>query len=90
NARTDVKGLYAAGEVACTGLHGANRMASNSLLECLVFAHAAADDLIRQLPNMPAPPPLRPWDASRVSDSDEDIVVSHNWLELRTFMWDYV
>jgi len=89
-ARTDVAGLYAAGEVACTGLHGANRMASNSLLECLVFAQAAAEDLIRELPGLPAPPPLLPWDASRVSDSDEDVVVSHNWLELRTFMWDYV
>ena len=90
NARTDVAGLYAAGEVACTGLHGANRLASNSLLECLVFARAAAEDLIRELPHLPPSPALRPWDASRVSDSDEDIVVSHNWLELRTFMWDYV
>ncbi len=89
-ARTDVAGLYAAGEVTCTGVHGANRLASNSLLECLVFAQAAAEDLIRELPGMASPPPLRPWDASRVSDSDEDIVVSHNWLELRTFMWDYV
>jgi L-aspartate oxidase len=89
-ARTDVTGLYAAGEVAYTGLHGANRMASNSLLECLVFAQAAAEDLIRELPNLPEPPPLKPWDESRVSNSDEDIVVSHNWLELRTFMWDYV
>jgi len=90
NARTDVAGLYAAGEVACTGLHGANRMASNSLLECLVSAEAAANDLIRVLPTLPAPPPLAPWDASRVADSDEDVVISHNWLELRTFMWDYV
>ena len=89
-ARTDVAGLYAAGEVACTGLHGANRLASNSLLECLVFAEAAATDLIATLPSTLAPPPLKPWDESRVSDSDEDVVVSHNWLELRTFMWDYV
>jgi len=89
-ARTDVTGLYAAGEAACTGLHGANRMASNSLLECLVFAQAAAEDLIRELANLPEPPLLKPWDESRVSNSDEDIVVSHNWLELRTFMWDYV
>jgi L-aspartate oxidase len=89
-ARTDVTGLYAIGEAACTGLHGANRLASNSLLECLAFAKAAADDLHRQLPELPVPPPLRPWDESRVSDSDEDVVVSHNWLELRTFMWDYV
>jgi L-aspartate oxidase len=89
-ARTDVTGLYAAGEVACTGLHGANRLASNSLLECLAFAEAAAEDLRRELPRLPEPGPLRPWDESRVSDSDEDVVVSHNWLELRTFMWDYV
>ena len=89
-ARTDVQGLYAIGEVACTGLHGANRLASNSLLECLVFGDAAAQDLHRSLPQLPAPQALKPWDASRVTDSDEDIVVSHNWLELRTFMWDYV
>ncbi|MDI3259801.1 MAG: L-aspartate oxidase [Sinobacteraceae bacterium] len=90
HARTDVAGLYAVGEVACTGLHGANRLASNSLLECLVFAKAAAEDLLQTLDQMPPPPPLKPWDESRVSDSDEDVVVSHNWLELRTFMWDYV
>ena len=89
-ARTDISGLYAIGEVACTGLHGANRMASNSLLECLVFAESAALDLHDALPDLPLPLSLKPWDASRVSDSDEDIVVSHNWLELRTFMWDYV
>ncbi|GAC1628860.1 MAG: L-aspartate oxidase [Nevskia sp.] len=89
-ARTDLAGLYAAGEVANTGLHGANRLASNSLLECLVFAEAAATDLIRELPAMPTPRALKPWDESRVSNSDEDVVVAHNWLELRTFMWDYV
>ena len=89
-ARTDIAGLYAAGEVANTGLHGANRLASNSLLECLVFAEAAANDLIRELPNLAPPPPLEPWDESRVSNTDEEVVVSHNWLELRTFMWDYV
>ena len=89
-ARTDIEGLYAVGEVACTGLHGANRMASNSLLECLVFAEAAAADLHQRLPTLPNPPTLKPWDASRASDSDEDVVVAHNWLELRTFMWDYV
>ena len=89
-ARTDVAGLYAVGEVACTGLHGANRLASNSLLECLVFAEAAADDLLGQLDTLPAPPTPKAWDESRVTDSDEDVVVSHNWLELRTFMWDYV
>jgi L-aspartate oxidase len=89
-ARTDVDGLYAIGEVACTGLHGANRLASNSLLECLVFGKAAAEDLIATLPQREMPHALRPWDESRVTDSDEDVVVSHNWLELRTFMWDYV
>ncbi|HEU0196812.1 MAG TPA: L-aspartate oxidase [Nevskiaceae bacterium] len=90
NARTDLDCLYAAGEVACTGLHGANRMASNSLLECLVFARAAANDLCARWDSLLDPAPLKPWDASRVSDSDEDVVISHNWLELRTFMWDYV
>jgi L-aspartate oxidase len=90
HARTDVENLYAVGEVAYTGLHGANRLASNSLLECLVFAQSAAEHLLESLPTLPAPPALKPWDASRVRDSDEDVVVSHNWLELRTFMWDYV
>ena len=90
HARTDVNGLYAIGEVACTGLHGANRLASNSLLECLAFAEAAAADLHEKLPNLPAPGSLKPWDESRVTNSDEDVVVTHNWLELRRFMWDYV
>ena len=88
HARTDVAGLYAVGEVACTGLHGANRLASNSLLECMVFAEAAAAD-IRARP-APRPPALPAWDASRVSDADECVVISHNWDELRRFMWDYV
>ena len=88
--RTDVDGLYAIGEAANTGLHGANRMASNSLLECLVFAEAAAEDLHGTLAGRPAPGALRPWDESRVTDSDEDVVVSHNWLEIRRTMWDYV
>ncbi|MCP5269078.1 MAG: L-aspartate oxidase [Zoogloeaceae bacterium] len=87
-ARTDIPGLYAAGEAACTGLHGANRLASNSLLECLVFAEAAADD-IRAQPRHPVPP-LPNWDESRVTDADEEVVISHNWDELRRFMWDYV
>jgi L-aspartate oxidase len=88
--RTDLEGLYAIGEVAFTGLHGANRMASNSLLECLVFAAAASADLRGRLRQIPEPPPLPPWDESRVTDSDEEVVVTHNWLELRRFMWDYV
>ena len=83
-------GVYAIGEVAFTGLHGANRMASNSLLECLVFAAAAADDIRSRLEYAPEPPPLPDWDESRVTDSDEEVVVSHNWAELRQFMWDYV
>ena len=89
-ARTDVDGLYAIGEVACTGLHGANRMASNSLLECLAFAEAAAGDLHATLGGRVRPGALKPWDASRVTNSDEDIVVSHNWQEVRRTMWDYV
>ncbi len=90
HARTDVDGLYAIGEVACTGLHGANRLASNSLLECLAFAEAAAKDLHSTLSVRAAPGPLKAWDESRVTDSDEDVVVAHNWQELRRFMWDYV
>ena len=90
HGRTDVEGLYAIGEVAYTGLHGANRMASNSLLECLVFAHSASTDIIPQINDIPPPPNLAAWDDSRVTDSDEEVVVSHNWDELRRFMWDYV
>jgi len=89
-ARTNVPALFAVGEVACTGLHGANRMASNSLLECLVFARSAAGEIERVLPSMAPPPSLPRWDESRVTDSDEEVVVSHNWDELRRFMWDYV
>lgn len=87
-ARTDIAGLYAAGEVTCSGLHGANRLASNSLLECLVYARAASDDIIKQPKPIPADLPL--WDESRVTDADEEIVIAHNWDELRRFMWDYV
>ncbi len=87
-ARTDLPNLYAIGETASTGLHGANRLASNSLLECLVFGEAAVDDMLAA-PSPPSPP-LKPWDESRVSDADEEIVISHNWDELRRFMWDYV
>ena len=88
SGRTDVDNLYAVGEVAFTGLHGANRLASNSLLECLVFGQAAAEHIDRQptheLPTLPD------WDASRVSDPDEEVVIAHNWDELRRAMWDYV
>ncbi|GAB2456831.1 L-aspartate oxidase [Comamonas humi] len=86
--RTDVPGLYAIGETACTGLHGANRLASNSLLECMVFARAAAAHIAADQPA--ALPELPRWDDSRVTDADECVVISHNWDELRRFMWDYV
>lgn len=88
--RTGLDGLYTIGESACTGLHGANRMASNSLLECLVFAASAAADIESQLDSVATPGTLPEWDESRVTDSDEEVVVSHNWDELRHFMWDYV
>ncbi len=88
--RTDVPGLYAVGEVAFTGLHGANRMASNSLLECLVYGASAASHILAQLPSLPEPPQAPQWDESWVTNSDEEVVVSHNWEELRRFMWDYV
>ena len=88
NARTDLGNLYAVGETAHTGLHGANRLASNSLLECMVFADAAARDILAK-PHSPFIP-LPQWDESRVTDADEEIIISHNWEELRRFMWDYV
>ncbi len=90
HARTDLAGLYVIGESAYTGLHGANRMASNSLLECLVFADLAAVDIHALDKTTPEPPVLAPWDESRVTEPDEEVVVSHNWDELRHFMWDYV
>ncbi|MDD2885325.1 MAG: L-aspartate oxidase [Dechloromonas sp.] len=86
--RTDLAGLYVAGEASCTGLHGANRLASNSLLECIVFSEAAVADMLSQ-PSQPQPD-LPQWDESRVTDADEEVVISHNWDELRRFMWDYV
>jgi L-aspartate oxidase len=88
HGRTDVTGLYVAGEASCTGLHGANRLASNSLLECLVFAEAAVNDILGQ--QAASIPVLPLWDESRVTDADEEVVISHNWDELRRFMWDYV
>jgi len=86
--RTTVPNLYALGEVACSGLHGANRLASNSLLECLVFSESAAAD-IAAAPT-PEVPKLPAWDESRVTDADEEVVISHNWDELRRTMWNYV
>src|SRR5690606_19377060 len=82
--------LYAAGEVAYTGLHGANRMASNSLLECIVFAHAAAEHIIGRLNEPEINAPIAAWDESKVTNSDEEVIIQHNWHELRLFMWDYV
>ncbi len=89
-ARTDLAGLYASGEIAYTGLHGANRMASNSLLECLVYSESAAQDIERRMAQSVAPPDVPDWDESRVTEPDEEVVVTHNWDELRRFMWDYV
>jgi len=85
---TGLPGLYAAGEVSQSGLHGANRLASNSLLECFVFGEAAARHIMAHPGD--APPPVRAWDESRVTDSDEEVIVQHNWREIRRFMWDYV
>jgi L-aspartate oxidase len=90
DAQTDVPGLYAIGETAYTGLHGANRMASNSLLECLVYGQLAAEHIARCDAQVRKPIVPPPWDESRVTDSDEEVVVAHNWDELRRFMWDYV
>lgn len=90
HGRTDVAGLYAIGEVSYTGLHGANRLASNSLLECLVYGWSASEDIQQYLENALLPASLPGWDESRVDDSDERVVIQHNWHELRLFMWDYV
>jgi len=88
--RTDIDNLYAIGETSFTGLHGANRLASNSLLECLVFARSCAFDISNNKQSVINLPDLPKWDDSQVIDSDENIVITHNWDELRRFMWDYV
>lgn len=88
--QTDLDNLYAIGEVAYSGLHGANRMASNSLLECLTFAQATAKHISQTLGGTKKVSKIKNWDESQVTDSDEEVVVSHNWDELRRFMWDYV
>jgi len=88
--RTDLPGLYAAGECTESGLHGANRLASNSLLECFVFGESAAQDILSRWDSFDAPPPVRAWDESRVTDSDEEVVIKQNWTEIRRFMWNYV
>ena len=90
NGQTDIPGLYAIGEVSYSGLHGANRMASNSLLECFVFAHSTYKHIQQNLSELDMPEKIPEWDESRVTNSDEEVVVSHNWDEIRRFMWDYV
>ena len=88
--RTDAPGLYAAGEVTESGLHGANRLASNSLLECLVYGEAAASDILARWDELPAPMTIRDWDESRVTNSDEEVVIQQIWGEIRRFMWNFV
>ncbi|MBX3593581.1 L-aspartate oxidase [Sphingomonas sp.] len=90
DGKTDLPGLYAAGECTESGLHGANRLASNSLLECFVFGEAAAKHIAAHWADLPPPPAIRPWDESRVADSDEEVVIKQNWTEIRRFMWNYV
>ena len=88
NGLTDIDGLYAVGETAHTGLHGANRLASNSLLECLVFSEQTVNHILSSTQNCLEP--IKEWDESRVTDSDEEVIIAHNWDELRRFMWNYV
>jgi L-aspartate oxidase len=90
DARTDLPGLWAAGECTESGLHGANRLASNSLLECFVFGEAAAQDILECWDRLLDPPAVRDWDESRVTDSDEEVIIKQNWTEIRRFMWNYV
>ena len=90
DARTDLPGLWAAGECTESGLHGANRLASNSLLECFVFGEAAAKDILARWDTLEEPPAIREWDDTQVTDSDEEVVIKQNWTEIRRFMWNYV
>ncbi|WP_411290375.1 L-aspartate oxidase [Sphingorhabdus sp.] len=90
DGRTDAPGLYAAGEVTQSGLHGANRLASNSLLECFVFGDACARHIESHWDSLPPPPQIRSWDESRVTDSDEEVVIAQCWREIRQFMWNFV
>ena len=90
DAKTDLPGLWAAVECTESGLHGANRLASNSLLECFVFCEAAAKDILECWDKLDDPPEILSWDESRVTDSDEEVVIKQNWTEIRRFMWNYV
>jgi L-aspartate oxidase len=90
HGQTDVDNLYAIGECSFTGLHGANRMASNSLLECIVYGQFCAEDIIKKRKNKTDTVTIPEWDESRVTDSDEHVIITHNWDEIRRFMWDYV
>jgi L-aspartate oxidase len=90
DGHTDIHKLYAIGETSFTGLHGANRLASNSLLECIVYGKSCAEDIIKNLDNQLPHVDIPDWDDSRVTDSDERVVINHNWDEVRRFMWDYV
>ncbi|HNK17877.1 MAG TPA: L-aspartate oxidase [Piscinibacter sp.] len=88
HGRTDLPGLYAVGETTYTGLHGANRLASNSLLECVVLGRSCADNILEQ--QLHERMPLPAWDESQVENADEQVVIAHNWDELRLLMWNYV
>jgi L-aspartate oxidase len=93
NGATEIPGLYAVGEAACTGLHGANRLASNSLLEAMVVARFSASDIHRKrafLKELAKDASVPGWTCGNATDSDELVVISHNWEEIRRFMWDYV
>ncbi|MCB9686456.1 MAG: L-aspartate oxidase [Alphaproteobacteria bacterium] len=90
HGESSIRNLFAVGEVSCTGLHGANRLASNSLLEAIVFADRAAELARARLEGIPAPQELPGWDTGRAVDNDEQVVISQVWKEIRSFMWSYV